>query len=273
MMRFCAVFPWLMVFSLGGAISCGQSPVPEKKVATPDTTKMELRIMAPTPDTIEIAYLLGKFDPSKDENFAKIADIHSRGSARGAYLQKESYAAFVKMYEAAKAEGVTLTILSATRNFDRQKEIWEGKWKGSTLVGGKNLSVTVPDPAERAKTILLYSSMPGTSRHHWGTDMDINSLENRYFDTGKGKKEYEWLQAHAHEFGFCQPYTAKGEDRPTGYEEERWHWSYMPLAKKYLAAYDQQISHNRIGGFAGAETAALLNVIEHYVKGINKSCK
>lgn len=222
---------------------------------------------------VPVDYLLGRFEPGEDSQFAMIADAHSAGSGRGAYLHGEAYAAFVEMYQAAKAEGITLTILSATRNFARQKQIWEAKWNGQRKVSGKNLATAVPDPQERALLILRYSSMPGTSRHHWGTDMDLNAFENDYFETGQGKKEYDWLVAHAADFGFCQPYTEKGNARPHGYEEERWHWSYMPLAKPYLAAYQQQISPEMITGFAGAEVAAPLSVIERYVAGVSEACK
>ena len=224
-------------------------------------------------DTIDVKYLLGKFDPAKDPNFARIPDTYSGGNARGTYLRKETMEAFRRMHEAAKSEGVHLTIISSTRNFWRQKAIWEAKWTGARKVGGKNLSISTPDPVERARTILLYSSMPGTSRHHWGTDMDLNNLTNSYFKSGKGLKEYEWLSAHGHEYGFCQPYTPKGEDRSSGYEEERWHWSYMPLAKNYLQSYQELVSADMIGGFQGAEAAGPMNVIENYVFGISNSCK
>ena len=33
--------------------------------------------------------------------------------------------------------------------------------------------------------------MPSTSRHHWGTDLDLNNLNNSYFTSGKGKKIYK----------------------------------------------------------------------------------
>lgn len=226
-------------------------------------------------DSVDIAYLLGQFEQSKDTNFARIADSHSAGSARGAYLHKEAYRAFIDMYEAAKAEGVTLTIRSATRNFNYQKGIWERKWTGKRLQGGENLAQTTADPKERALKILHTSSMPGTSRHHWGTDIDLNAFENSYFKSGKGKVEYDWLVMNASEHGFGQPYTEKGESpkRETGYEEERWHWSYLPLAKRYLAAYEKHISVDMIKGFAGDESAAPIDVITNYVSGINPECK
>jgi zinc D-Ala-D-Ala carboxypeptidase len=55
---------------------------------------------------------------------------------------------------------------------------------------------------------MQYSSMPGTSRHHWGTDVDLYALDDIYFTYGDGKIVYDWLLANAANYGFCQPYTA-----------------------------------------------------------------
>lgn len=211
-------------------------------------------------------YLLGKFDPTTHSQFVKLQDEHTRGSARGAYLRKETYEAFIKMSEAARKDGVKLVIISATRNFEAQKRIWENKWNGKVPVEGKDLT-TVKDPNERARLILLYSSMPATSRHHWGTDMDLNSLENSFFESGDGLKTYQWLTAHAAEYGFCQPYTSKTNGR-TGYEEEKWHWSYLPLSGELLKLYKTKIKYTDIKGFTGSEVAKSLQVITHYVAGI-----
>jgi LAS superfamily LD-carboxypeptidase LdcB len=215
---------------------------------------------------IEKNYLLGKFDPATDSRFVQLTAAHAQGSALNGYLRKETFEAFQKMAAAAKKDGITLTVISATRNFDSQKKIWENKWNGKTKVEGKDLT-TITDLNERARLILLYSSMPGTSRHHWGTDMDLNSLDNNYFASGKGLKTYQWLTQHAAGFGFCQPYTPKDQGR-TGYEEEKWHWSYLPLSKVFLTEYQIQITDNDIAGFAGSETASSLDVIANYVKGV-----
>lgn len=214
-------------------------------------------------------YLLGRFDPVTHPQFVKLADVHTSGSARGAYLRKETYEAFVRMREAAEKEGVSLVIISATRNFDSQKRIWENKWEGRTLVEGKNLT-KVKDLNERARLILLYSSMPSTSRHHWGTDMDLNSLENSFFESGEGLKIYQWLSTHAHEYGFCQPYTSKTTGR-TGYEEEKWHWSFLPLSGEFLEQYKKLVSYADIKGFKGSEVAQQMQVIKKYVEGV--ACK
>lgn len=219
---------------------------------------------------VDKKYLLGQFDPTTDSRFSKLKAEHTGGSARGGVLRTESYEAFQKMAEAAKKEDVILTIISATRNFESQKGIWENKWNGKTKVEGKDLT-TIKDKAERAKIILHYSSMPGSSRHHWGTDMDLNSLENSYFESGEGLKIYQWLKANGHDFGFCQPYTSKADGVRTGYEEEKWHWSYLPLSKLFLESYLKTVKCKDIAGFKGSETATSIKIIENYVQGIG--CK
>ena len=211
-------------------------------------------------------YLLGQFDESKNSRFVKLSEAYARGSAIDKFLRKETYEAFVKMAAAAKKDCVYLFIISATRNFEAQKKIWENKWEGRTLVEGKNLT-TVADPKERARLILLYSSMPGTSRHHWGTDMDLNSLDNSYFEKGEGLKIYLWLVTHAAKFGFCQPYTSKANGR-TGYEEEKWHWSYLPLSGMFLKAYVATVTYSDIKDFKGSDSAQPVKAIENYVQGI-----
>lgn len=211
-------------------------------------------------------FLLGQFNP---EEHPKFVPVPERLAVRpGMFLQEVVLDSFTSMAYKAKASGVDLKIISATRNFNRQKLIWETKWneniqKYTNFKGNKeerNMFV--------AKEILKFSSMPGTSRHHWGTDIDINNLNDQYFVSGRGKKEYEWLVENAVAFGFCQPYSNYPER--TGYTEEKWHWSFMPLTERYLKAYEN-ISYNNLKGFKGAEYAEKLKVIEKYVYGVSCS--
>jgi D-alanyl-D-alanine carboxypeptidase len=216
-------------------------------------------------------YLSGKFEPKDDTLFTVIPALYS-GKADVQYLRKEAIDGFKKMADEAKKDGVTLKIVSATRNFYSQKAIWEAKWNG-TRTDWKDVATKYPAAVDRAKAILRYSSMPGTSRHHWGTDIDINSVEPDYFLTKKGKAEYDWLVKNAARFGFCQPYSPKGADRPNGYEEEKWHWSYMPLSKNFLSQYPTIVSYDDIRGFDGDVAAESLKVIDNYVLGVNVDCK
>lgn len=224
-------------------------------------------------DSLELSReeLLGKVKPWQHSGFAKIQPTYT--NKPNIYLRKEAYTAFIQMAEAAAEEGLHLRIISATRNFQDQKWIWENKWTGQRLVDGQNLKQAAPNPAERALKILEYSSMPGTSRHHWGTDIDLNALNNGYFVSGRGKQLYEWLQNNAHTYGFCQVYTEKGLERPYGYNEEKWHWSYMPLSSRFLRQYTKKIGYNDISGFKGAEIAEEIAVIPKYVEGIAPDCR
>lgn len=212
------------------------------------------------PHDPESDYLMGKFSPQARPDFVQVKQPYTTKS--GMLLRKEAFAAFEKMWAAAKAEGINLYIISATRTFSQQKAIWEGKW---TRYAGR-----YPDPKERALKILEYSSMPGSSRHHWGTDVDLNDLNNEAFEKGgKHEKVYTWLLAHAHEYGYCQPYTA---GRPHGYYEEKWHWSYAPLSRPLLSTYAKTVNDAVYSGFQGAETAAQIQIVKHYVLGVNTAC-
>lgn len=198
--------------------------------------------------------LMGKFNPSNHDDFISVPQ---RYASKSMYLRKETLEAFKRMSKAAAEDGVDLIIVSGTRNRSRQLEIWNEKWnrfRGSDV--------------ERAEEILLYSSMPGTSRHHWGTDIDINSVDPDYFKSGRGAKEYDWLSEHAIRFGFFQPYTAKDEKRKEGYREEKWHWSYYPVSNQLLKAYKRMISYDDIKGFPGSGVAEDIRVLDRFVMGI-----
>jgi LAS superfamily LD-carboxypeptidase LdcB len=215
--------------------------------------------------------LLGKFDPSEREDFVTVPAEYNVAGYKS-YLRKETMDAFEDMAEAADKDEVELNIASATRNFDYQKDLWDKKWEGITLVDGGKLPKTVPDEFLRFEKILEYSAVPGTSRHHWGTDIDIDSAIPEYFNTKKGEKIYDWLVLNAPSFGFCEPYNQKDIARPSGYNEEKWHWSYMPLSKQFTEDYKKLITDSDIKGFDGDEHVPNFNLINNYVEDINPEC-
>ncbi len=219
----------------------------------------------------EKKYLMGKFNPAQDKNFVSIPTEYNTNDYP-MYLRKETLNAFLQMHEAAKKDNVVLKIVSATRNFDAQKFIWEGKWNGTILADNKNIFKNFPNELEKFKEILKYSAVPGTSRHHWGTDIDINDSTPLYYDSEKGEAEYAWLLKNAFLFGFCQPYTLKGQNRPTGYYEEKWHWSYKPISQALTEEYAQLIKNEDLNGFLGDQYVSGQNLINDYVLGINSDC-
>jgi len=232
---------------------------------TPDAPKQEKTIVKKDtivkkkyPDYLNIDFLMGKFDPAKHKRFVRIEDKYT--NKHNIYLDRDAYKAFLKMYKDAYKDGFKLKIVSATRPFDYQKRIWERNWKKR---------VKIKDPVKRALDILKYSSMPSTSRHHWGTEVDLNVLENSYYTKGEGKKIFDWMTQNAHKYGFCRPYSA---GRPYGYNEEKWHWSYMPLSKLYTHFVKENMKDDYIKGFDGAETAKQIEVTKKYILGINPQC-
>jgi len=169
---------------------------------------------------------------------------------------------FKALHEAAIDEGLYIKILSGTRSFAYQQSIWERKWENPRYMGWEAL--------DKALDILTYSSMPGTSRHHWGTDIDLNAFENEYFESGEGLEVYEFLNRCASTFGFQQVYTSKetSQSPRSGYEEEKWHWSYTPISIPMLNAYNDFILTEDIQGFQGASQADSVHIIRDYVNGI-----
>ncbi len=253
---FCRVFWTVSALVYGSLVGC--------ELGAPPATPKPRTLGASVPESrraFPVVELLGQFDPAEHPDFVRIAAPFA--SKPCMYLRREAAEAFASMAAAAQRDGVALRVLSATRTFAHQKVIWERKWR--------ERAAAMPDPVARARSILEYSSMPGVSRHHWGTDVDLNALENSDFEPGgRHEKVYRWLQQHAHQFGFCQPYTSA---RATGYREEKWHWSYRPLSGPMLRQYAAQVSDSLLTGFLGAEVAMSLQVIKHYALEVDTSCQ
>jgi len=201
---------------------------------------------------IDKNYLLGKVKPEEDSIFVKIPKKYCLH--RTEYIHKEALKPYLAMYFKAEKQGINLKIVSAFRSFNNQRHIWNRQFHGNS------------DKITVINSILRYSSMPGTSRHHWGTDIDLLSVHLRYFETEEGKKAYQWLCENAYKFGFYQVYTNKPY---IGYNEEKWHWTYLPVSKIYLEEYKKQISYEDIIGFNGCEFAEKPNIIENYVFAID----
>lgn len=154
-----------------------------------------------------------------------------------AELRKEAWQAFEKMRAAAKKEGIQIQVASSYRSYQRQEQIWTGKYNRFTKQG---LS-----PIKAIEKIIEYSTIPGTSRHHWGTDVDIiqggkpkqeDSLLGRHFEKGGIYRELKiWLDANKEKFGFYEVYT--NDPARKGFKYEPWHLSYKPLSYPMLQEY------------------------------------
>ncbi|WP_442915971.1 M15 family metallopeptidase [Leptospira sp. GIMC2001] len=189
-------------------------------------------------------FLQGKFE-SKNT----LREFQNPGDTRIHGLIPEVYNKWIEMLTAFEKEKSpnykqTMFIVSSFRNYKHQKAIWESKYTGSKPMREPIKGKT---PKEIIDLILEFSSAPGTSRHHWGTDFDINSLDNGYFEKGgKGYELYSWMTKNASRFGFCQPYNSLSLRNGVGYHEEKWHWSYRPLASELRNLWIQEFKSGNI---------------------------
>ena len=155
----------------------------------------------------------------------------------GFKLRKEAAKAFENMRGEALKEGIDLYSVSSYRSFQDQKRIWNNKYIRFTGEGSS--------PEEAISRIIEYSTIPGTSRHHWGTDIDVvdgnqdvsgDRLLAHLFGEGQPyEKLKSWLDTHASKYGFLEVYTNLPERK--GFKYEPWHLSYEPLSKPFLKRY------------------------------------
>lgn len=169
--------------------------------------------------------------------------------------------------DAAAAAGFELAIASAYRSFSRQLSIWNGKVRGERAVldgGGQPIDLAPLSPAEQVFAILRWSALPGGSRHHWGSDLDIydraalppgDRLQLTADEVERGGPFYPlhcWLDqriAAGEACGFYRPYRGQ-----SAVAEERWHISHRATA----ARYSQQLSHDVLYNFLAAQPDLLL---------------
>jgi zinc D-Ala-D-Ala carboxypeptidase len=216
-----------------------------------DNEKLEKDNADIYPD-ISIEHLLGKINPKEDTLFVAVPRRMCR--IRQEYLHKDVFDAYMAMHKAALKEDINLDLISATRTYAHQKKVWQSRW------------CFKKDPVDVAKEILKYIAMPGSSRHHWGTEIDVMSINHSFYRTPKGKKSFEWMMNNANDFGFYLVYT---KDRDIGFDYEPWHWTYLNVARKYQYNYKHKITYSHFKDFYGCEVAEELKIIENYVFGIN----
>jgi len=157
-------------------------------------------------------------------------------------LHRSALAAFLAMRRAATADGLDLAAQSSFRDFQRQLAIWNGKFSGSRPMNdaaGQRIDAFALDPAARIDAILMWSALPGASRHHWGTDLDLidrnataaeyrpRLIPEEFAPAGPYARLGAWLDANAARFGFFRPFRGV----LSGVQPEPWHYSFAPVAE------------------------------------------
>lgn len=167
--------------------------------------------------------------------------------------------ALLALAAAARTEGIELEVVSSFRDFERQRSIWNGKYRGERPLldrAGCELDRARLDEPAAVAAILLWSALPGASRHHWGTEVDVvdrsacppgyrpQLTTAEFAPRGIFAKLDGWLSANMGHFGFFRPYT---RDRG-GVLPEAWHLSYAPVSVPALEALTLEVLAEAIGG-------------------------
>jgi LAS superfamily LD-carboxypeptidase LdcB len=165
---------------------------------------------------------------------------------------------FTQMQQAAKLEGHDLQLVSSFRSFSKQASIWNRKWKGDlklNTLDNKVLDTASLNDIQKMHAILLWSALPGGSRHHWGTDCDVfdrtkveacetqfELVSREYEGDGPCADLAKWLQTNAATFGFERPYA----EYVGGVATEPWHLSYSPIASQIITSFSVELLHKQL---------------------------
>jgi len=157
---------------------------------------------------------------------------------------------FLKLQQSAMHAGFDLQIASAFRDYERQLKIWNAKASGERQLLDdleRPLEFSQLSPTQIVFAILRWSALPGCSRHHWGSDIDVYDaktqsaadvklVHSECIGSGPAAKLHEWLDSQfsqKNDFGFFRPFvTDQG-----GVSPERWHLSYYPISRRVIDVY------------------------------------
>lgn len=181
-----------------------------------------------------------------------------------------------QMVAAAKKAGFDLALASGFRSFERQQHIWNAKMRGERPVlndSGCAIDIAPLSPLGKIKRVMRWSALPGTSRHHWGTDIDIYDksaiaegynlqlVVEEYTNNGPFAPMIEWLKAYLVQKDsptFILPYTKDKQ----GVMPEPWHLSYLPVAQRYQEQWSLSQLQNHLHEADVLEKEAILSSID-----------
>jgi LAS superfamily LD-carboxypeptidase LdcB len=187
---------------------------------------------------------------------------------------------------AAKKAGFELGIASSFRNFDRQLMIWQKKFTGVTPVfdlDDEPVDLSQMSELEKCQAIMLFSALPGASRHHWGTDFDfydksvisaqyqIRLQQDEYQDQGLFAPFTAWLDKNIAQYGFFKPYDCyRG-----GIAAEPWHISHRVTADLMLKKFSYKVIEKTLKQYDFSGKQAILDnlpeLYQQFVLNINQN--
>ncbi|MEO9891517.1 M15 family metallopeptidase [Aurantibacter sp.] len=194
----------------------------------------------------------------------------------GINLRQEAHDAFLEMKKAAYSDGIDIKIVSSYRSFERQTSIFERKYIRYIDDGMA--------PLDAIDKIIEYSTIPGTSRHHWGTDIDVIDgypkvegdvlVPNLFKNGGPFENFKKWMDENSEKFDFHLVYTDVA--KRNGFKYEPWHYSYAPLSVPMLTQFRsknlmQILKNEEFEGSSEFTTGFIKNYVRNNILDINTS--
>lgn len=181
------------------------------------------------------------------------------------FIDKLIYSDFCKLKNELAKFGFKLHIESGYRNFEKQLSIWNKKANGQLplLAADGTLMQKPKDEESLMRAILTWSALPGASRHHLGTDLDVidsSACPNNY-KVELTPAECDGMFAKFHEklsqlilennsFGFSRVFIKnRGKIQP-----EKWHIAHIAVSRMYLKEFS-------------------LSTLRHIYENIDIACK
>lgn len=179
-----------------------------------------------------------------------LSDEHIDYASLEAPVHRELVEPLRQLRQRARENGFELQIASGFRDFERQLLIWNQKAEGKRPVfdnSGNPIDLSSLNEWQQVQAILRWSALPGTSRHHWGSDIDIfdraavsadyqvQLSPQEVADDGPFGALHGWLDGLLSEAGsaYFRPYAVDAN----GVAPERWHLSFSPLAIQFESQF------------------------------------
>lgn len=204
----------------------------------------------------------------------------------GTLIHREMESSLKRLIESARDAGFDLSIASGFRDYRSQLNIWNRKATGERMVldsSGNPIDIKKLTPKSLVYAILRWSALPGASRHHWGTEIDVfdrNSMPKDYqvrlipaeaAPDGVFGRFNQWLNEHIAEHGFFRPYST---DRG-GVSPEWWHLSYAPVSKRYFDEFSLDLCDSVIQNVQMELKSVVLenlpDIYQRFVTNISRS--
>lgn len=191
-LNYIELHPELTMTQIVKEINCDFDKIRYQDVTNADLSYGELSLVSKY-------YYLDHYEPDD------LIELGRYSSGRATKMQKTAGEAFIRMADAAAADGLIIKNISGYRSYDYQNTLYKNYAARDGYAGADT-----------------YSSRPGYSEHQTGLATDINSVDSSFENTA----EFRWLQQHAIEYGFILRYP-KGLEDITGFVYEPWHYRYV----------------------------------------------